>query len=735
MDGGAKQKTIIEDFEYKREYKELKHADGTKYIDGGNFSSWIRNIEVLTLKPNHIVKMNDDIKAFAQETQDKFKELFDVRNSKLTDGQVKFSYDASLSIIGEVKNPDKITVIPAKAGFGKSSYIYSFMRTLCNHINKGDLSKFATKGAIIVTDKIEVLREFEKDIFEDMGYYNEKNKTKYSYMLESWNKNSFKDGICKNEAVTSYEYGMCSSKECPFYKNCKMSYQKFQQIYSPILLMTNARFKQYGDQIEEYKKWVDKAGKEQVREIIIIDEKPAIIDDFRIDTQLFSDLKKTIEEIDTNGDEARNIKEQLLVELHKVETDFLRLRQSVATYRNCICSGSKGTVFNEEFRKHWKNYIGFKHQDALDAIEKLFIQGALWCNANTPFFKTLGVKDFYYPGFKTYIFDATSELDPDYDNERFQFLDIEDYKNYENVTFHIFKNEAMNMSKSAMSAKKHYWKNKAVAEWILNNFREKTYVVSYKNNVDIISNFLKLKANDEKQFIILDKGEEKPLIPHFGDTKGSNEFKDAKYMIQIGWNRAPSDEYLAQCLSRKANLNKVFEKRENQEEKTASLLENDRGLFLNYDEANIYMWRKMAVEFEQEVFRTSIRDFSADNAVDIYIFKPSKKVINLISQRFRKCKFIEINGVPIEFQEQKVLGRKTPSGEDNIIQRFIKWLRDDWDGSQISINEIKSNFKISDKNWEKINSKQVIKEIKKVRNVKRKRSGKGANQVNYWIIE
>lgn len=732
--GEQNKKKIIEDFEYKREYKKLEHADGTTYFDSDFYSSWIRNIEVLTLKPEHIVVINEDVEAFAQETQDKFKELFDERNSKLTDGQVKFSYDASLSIIGEEKNPDKITVIPAKAGFGKSSYIYSFMRTLCNHINKGDLSKFSTKGAIIVTDKIEVLREFENDIFEDTGHYNEKNKTKYTYMLESWNKNSFRDGICKNEAVTYYEYGMCSSKGCPFFQNCKMKYQKYQQVYSPILLMTNSRFKQYGDKIEEYKKWIDKDGKDQVRDIIIIDEKPAIINDFRIDTQLFSDLKKTVEEINANEEESRNIKERLFAELHKVETDFVNLRQSVSAYRNCIYSGSKKTVFNEDFRKHWKDLIGFKHLDALDAIEKMFVQGALWCNANPPFFKTLGVKDFYYPGFKTYIFDATSELDPDYDNERFQFLDIEDYKNYKNVTFHIFNNKAMNMSKTAMSVKEHYWKNKAVAEWILNNFKEKTYVVSYKDNVDIISKFLKLKPNGEKQFIILDKGEEKPLIPHFGDTKGSNEFKDAKYMVQIGWNRAPSDEYLAQCLSRKTDFNKVFEKRENHEERTARLLENDSGIFRVYDEANIYMWRKMAVEFEQEVFRTSIRDFSADNAVDIYIFKPSKKVINLISQRFKKCKIIENNDVPIEFKQEKVLGRKNSDGNDNKIQTFIKWLKDEWDGSEISVKEIKSKFEFSESYWEKVRSQNIVKEIKTARKVKSKRKGKGTNQITYWYI-
>lgn len=730
-------KVIIKDFEVRREYKEIQHINGTKYIDGNNYTSWLRSIEVLTLKPENIVEVNDDIKAFAKETQDKFKALFDTRNNKISDGQVKFSYDATLAIIGNLKNPDRINIIPAKAGFGKSSYIYSFLSVLCKHIHSGDFSNFSKQGAIIVTDKIEVLRKLEKDIINDQGYYYKKDKfpvTNYTYILEAWNKNSFKEGICKNEAIESYEYGMCSPFECPFYNECKMSYQKYQQAYSPILLMTNARFKQYGDRIDDYSTWIDKSGNKHDREIIIIDEKPEIIDNYRIDTKLFADMKQTVEKINHNGIDMSDVKRYLLNEILQIENEVLQLRSEVSKYRNCICSGTKEEVFTEKFKTQWVEYIGFEGMAAINAIEKMFIQGALWCNATIPFFKTLGIKDFNYEGFKTYIFDATAELDPDYEDDRFQFLDIEDYKNYENVTFHIFRDEAMNMSKSALNPKKHFWKNVAVAEWIRNNFKDKTYVVSYMDNVAIISKHLKLKPRGEEEVIILDQGEDKPLIPHFGDTKGSNEFKDAKYMVQIGWNRAPSDEYLAQCLSRNTNLDKVFEKKENHEERTAKLLENEYGKFTSYDEANVYMWRKMAVEFEQEVFRTCVRDFSADNAVEIYIFNPDRKVIGLISQRFKNCKFKSTYDVPIEFQEEKILGRNNSDGTDNKIQAFIKWLRKEWDGSEISIKEMKSKFEMSDKYWEKVRANEVVKEIKDNRKVQSRRKGKGASQVTYWYI-
>ncbi|HHX22662.1 MAG TPA: hypothetical protein GX723_01370 [Thermoanaerobacterales bacterium] len=732
MDGEQNKKVIIEDFEYKREYTKKTDALGNTYIDGDNYRYWSQDIAVSVLNPEQIVEINEDIEAFAKETQDKFKGLFDARNNKITEGQIKFSYDATVSIMGKTKNPDKITVIPAKAGFGKSSYIYSFLSTLCKHINSGAFSKFSKQGVIIVTDKIEALRQLEKDIYRDKGYYHQdgKHNTKYTYILEAWNKNSFKDGICKNAAIDTYEYGMCSLMECPYYDKCKMSYQKKQQVYSPILLMTNARLKQYQDRIEEYRTWIDRDKNKQARDIVIIDEKPAIIDNYRIDTQLFSTLKKTVEEAKSSGTDIVATKEFLLSEIHQVEDDVLKLRNEISQYRNCICCGEKETVFTTDFKDRWQSIIGFKNIDLLNAVEKMFTVGALWCNADVPYFKTLGIKNFNYDGFKTYIFDATSELDPDYEDERFQYLNIEDYKNYENITFHIYRAKEMNMSRSALNYKKNPWKNTAVAEWINNKFTDKTYVVTYKDNAKLISQHLKNLGT----VIFIDKDEEKPIIPHFGDTKGSNEFKDAKNMVQIGWNKAPSDEYLAQCLSRNAVFEKLFEKQKDKFAKTAKVLENENGYFKSYDEANIYMWRKMAVEFEQEVFRTCVRDFSADNAVDIYIFKPDDKVISLIWQRFKKCNIIRYNNVPEEFQQEKILGRHNADGTDNKIQAFIKWLRSEWDGSKISIKDIKAKFEISDKYWDKLKSNQAVKDIKLKRNIKVKREGKGSGQIYYLYI-
>ena len=99
MDGEQNKKIIIEDFEYKREYTKKTTIDGKTYIDGDNYRYWSRDIAVSALNPEQIVDIDDDIRSFAKETQDKFIQLFDARNNKITEGQVTFSYDATMSIM------------------------------------------------------------------------------------------------------------------------------------------------------------------------------------------------------------------------------------------------------------------------------------------------------------------------------------------------------------------------------------------------------------------------------------------------------------------------------------------------------------------------------------------------------------------------------------------------------------------------------------------------------------
>lgn len=118
-------------------------------------------------------------------------------------------------------------------------------------------------------------------------------------------------------------------------------------------------------------------------------------------------------------------------------------------------------------------------------------------------------------------------------------------------------------------------------------------------------------------------------------------------------------------------------------------------------------------------------------------FKREKEFYKYWKEKYpdKKCHVINYNNVPEEFQQQKILSRQTSDGNDNKIQMFIKWLKDEWNGSKIGIADIKAKFEISDKYWGKLNSNPVVKDIKKKRKVKTMREGKGSSQRYYWYIK
>ena len=484
----TKYKKPIFTIETKREYeKKVKPNDvyyDVYYTDTDNYTSWSINHELEVLSPSEISEQTEDIISFALETQDVFETLFNKRHSKVTEGQLKFCYDAALSILGNPKNKNKITVIPARAGFGKSSFIYSFLIVFCDYL-KIDLGIIKEQGIIIVTDKLDALRQLNEMIFDAKGYFDDETQTPFSYLLEAWSKDSYNLGVCLNEDITEYREGMCSIN-CPFFYKCKLTKQKIEQKYSPILLITNARFFKHFDIIDEYATWIDKDGKERKRDIIIIDEKPSMVYNGKVELKSFADMNSIVENY-INSELEDTTKQFFIDNIRKAENKFIELRKKLSRYRNCIF-GTNEIVFDDIFLQKWKKKIGSKGLDTINDINTLFAKGALWCRTKIPYFSILDNKIPYYENFKTFIFDATAELDPDYmKKDKFQFLDVSCYKDYKNICIHAYYNKKLNMSRSALNAK---WKIIAIVSWLNNNMEKalpKVYAISYDFCVKSIS--------------------------------------------------------------------------------------------------------------------------------------------------------------------------------------------------------------------------------------------------------
>ena len=296
------------------------------------------------------------------------------------------------------------------------------------------------------------------------------------------------------------------------------------------------------------------------------------------------------------------------------------------------------------------------------------------------------------------------------DND-FMYLNIDDYKKYDYVTFHTIQE---NFSRDAI--KKRPKKLKAVCDFIKDQIKDKTYVISYRECGDIPVNDLLTEYSKENPNIVLCKDTK---LPYFGNTKGKNDWSSCTNMVQIGWNRYNSDIYIAEYLSSSSTIKKQIKERyESFKYKIPKLLFglDEFGKF-RFHELEQYRLMKMIVDFEQEAFRTRIREFSSNKEVHIYLFAVSDAMRSMIKQRFSKCKFIEHKGIK-QFEEFKKLDRK--GNQD--IKRLIKWIDTDWNKKKIESKKVKELIKIGNDSWTYVfNNTRVFKRCLKKDELNRRR--------------
>ncbi|KPV56955.1 hypothetical protein QJ48_24765 [Paenibacillus sp. A3] len=509
----------------------------TEYKNGQYFES-LFNLSIDSYKIDDLIVDEKKVNRLATDISAHFVTTFQTAYQKeVSEKQQQFSLDCARLIFSELKFPNKSVVIPAKAGFGKSTMIYSILETIIGkidvfHENENELDL----GMIIVSDRINDLKNTQKRIREKFGYYSKFNQADWIYVMEGWNKENCLNG------VTEYYSGCCTPRNCSFYKDCWVFKQRFEQNNSPIVAMSNERFSYYRtekiDQFRTYNSYQEPLS----RKIILIDEKPVLEKHINVDETMLLELSKAVNEITIlDPVEDSNNKMYLKDVLHEVNRRILDLQKQYKEYRSRIIFNDED-IFDERFLQLFSRYFKYQFSEELSAIRLLFKSGGLFCNTfNSIYFKSIFPKEkFHIESFRTYIFDATGEGDPSYTAE-FVHFNIDDYKEYTNLTFHII-NE--NMSRNAIEKSKS--KLKVVADWINKTFKEPVYVVSYKvcGKMNVNQQLNKLLKNNKN--VVFDKDKNgKSIIPYFGNTKGKNSFQHCRKMVQIGWNRLPSDETVA----------------------------------------------------------------------------------------------------------------------------------------------------------------------------------------------
>lgn len=639
--------------------------------------------------------------------------------------QVDFSYEISRLITGTLKE-NKPVLVPVRCGFGKSTFINAVLYTKISQ-QKYSSEPLEDLGMIVVTERLEDLKKIQEYLYNHFGYYNhfqyddKQNefhnvKVPWMYVIESWN-----DKIDCKKHIKTYNESLEECPRCEFWKECKIGRQADEQFYSPIIGITTTRFYYYADAgtMFRIRKWKSR-GKDGVkleRKLLLIDEKPRLTKVKNVSEKLIADLADAVSKIEEYDNfETRKDKEQLKNTLTDIKMELQNTIKKYEKYRNAYVKLHK-EVFTKEFLELWEKYFGYHHKEKLDSISDMFSNGAVYCRTGKyDLFKTVSMANFILDDLKTIIFDGTAELSLEYDLDDFNLLDVKDYREYSNVTFHVVDG---NYSKGKV--KNNLEIVTPIVQWIDKNIRDSTFVVSYKD----VSGYLYELLKDNPNVITYKGSDRVDSVPYFGYTKGMNCFNECTKMIQIGWNRWDSDSYIAYRIATSKVIKKNFdEKYEEKFDVIQRLLENKKGVFV-FADIEMYKLMHMINDFEQEVFRTRIREFTGKDPVDIYVFHCNQTMLKMIKQRFINCKIVHEDWT--EIQEYNT--RKRADANNLIILKFADWLKE-WDGSAVPIKEVREKVGITKNYWKKIKKKEIIKDIWK----KRKITNMKKNDINYIVV-
>ena len=209
-----------------------------------------------------IANSNENIEKIAEEISNKIKKFLESdKTTQISDKQTKFYSDCTKLILSELNTENPI-IIPAKCGFGKSTYIKTLIETLIFHKDKID-HKYIQM--IVVANKVSDLDKLKKDIEKKYGKYN---NIPYITVLQSWNENI----VCcdKENPVLNYKDSQNRCNQSCEYKECPLVKQYIEVEYSPILAVTTERFSRMSREsvIDRYKYFHNGTKK---REFIIID--------------------------------------------------------------------------------------------------------------------------------------------------------------------------------------------------------------------------------------------------------------------------------------------------------------------------------------------------------------------------------------------------------------------------------------------------------------------------------
>jgi len=393
------------------------------------------------------------------------------------------------------------TVIPAVPGIGKTTFLVEYI------VHR--LHRDPDFGAVLVVERQDTIDEIVERIngnplIDDRG-------DNWAYGMKGYEKE-----YCAMRYPT-YRHSQC--KTCDKYE-CRVKTNFAIQRKYRVVVISQKRLFDMSDsenlmgELRLWKKmlrtWNMKEGRQcyekHARELLLIDEKPKLIENIPTDMGMWGEL----------------IAETMMY-LPDFSDEVERAVAKVADLYNDAVEYGKVDAVDDDFKwsdafvEAWNgSYLGDNPEYPM-LLANIIREGGLFNKNEKQTITTIHYSNIYWQDYHPFIYDGTAGIDPDYRNDLFQFVKMPDARQYNNLRLHVCMERSL--------SKDFFEKNPLFVKRIADDVRKiaasgQTYVVCYKAYEEELRGYLGGVSNLS--------------FEHYGNTKGTNRLVDNNAIICIG---------------------------------------------------------------------------------------------------------------------------------------------------------------------------------------------------------
>lgn len=627
---------------------------------------------------------------------------------------LKYWEQVTRAILGQ-KSTNTAIIVPAPAGSGKSTWILSFLLAIKEQFSSKPELENSLIGMTVVLQRVEDLNNLAETL-------NQGCTTDEPFMvpLQGWSTSGKRRGFCQNTGVDSYTE--CPRSRCPYATQCPIRTFSEKAPYVPVLGLTQERFYLLReDDLSLVLKRKGPDGNLHSRRYLLFDEKfrmaPVIALSIAQINEASTALNDAIQKYEVKDARVRGLQQRLNYAVLQPFQDIQKKQRTesgqdipVGFLRLSVDEREKWSAY-EEFKGAILTENGRFTSKPLSAV--FSVMDSLYKDEDALFTKTNGFciyridpPQIHFGDCQTIIFDATAEVDSDYQHlPNKEILSGMPKSKRRNVVIHAHTDSNLNVSKRAMNTP---WKLPALADYVAELILDTdklTFLCTYKSAAVELADILRTQLSPvDFGRILLMPNREMPTLPYFNGTNGSNIFKDAELVIILGYPRLDPSTYLAFACAA-YGMGRIAKELSNipEEDLLASSFNP-----LDLPSVREYVAHHLAARLEQEIYRCAQRNPGFTGEINIHLFCPPQDVLTILQERI-SCEIVYDDTLPVCVAQRKGMVRQY-DGSSTSFGRLTQFL-DRWDGSPIEVSALRDQLDISPAVWKDIMADSRLKPL------------------------